>query len=61
MFGWLKPADVSADVRKAEAALPGRSEPIPTASHHAVNGRALQPPFPAGSAEIVVGSDAPGR
>ncbi|NJN88460.1 MAG: peptide-methionine (S)-S-oxide reductase MsrA [Leptolyngbyaceae cyanobacterium SL_7_1] len=32
----------------ASEALPGRSEPIPTASKHYVNGNPLKPPFPAG-------------
>ena len=32
-----------------EAALPGRPQPLPTASHHFVNKRPLKGPFPAGS------------
>ena len=36
-------------------ALPGRSTPIPTASHHFVSGRALQGPYPAGIETAVFG------
>jgi peptide-methionine (S)-S-oxide reductase len=32
----------------ADSALPGRPDPIPTATHHAVNGHPLQGPYPAG-------------
>ena len=32
----------------AAEALPGRAQPIPTASTHFVNGRKLVPPYPAG-------------
>ena len=32
----------------AAEALPGRATPIPTATTHFVNGRKLQPPYPAG-------------
>ena len=32
----------------AAEALPGRAQPIPTATRHFVNGRQLQPPYPAG-------------
>ncbi len=35
-----------------EEALPGRSDPIPTAEHHFVNGRPLKGPWPEG-AEVV--------
>lgn len=31
-----------------ETALPGRPDPIPTAAHHAVNGRPLHPPYAEG-------------
>ena len=31
-----------------DRALPGRSEPLPTARFHFVNGNSLKPPFPAG-------------
>src|SRR3954451_21574783 len=36
-------------------ALPGRSEPIRTASTHFVNGRPLQPPYPEGLEQAVFG------
>ena len=36
-------------------ALPGRQEKMPVASHHAVNGAPIQPPFPAGFEQAVVG------
>ncbi len=39
----------------AAEALPGRSEPIPTATTHAVNGHPLKPPFPAGLKTAVFG------
>ncbi len=35
--------------------LPGRSNPIPTAPTHHVNGRPLKPPFPEGMEEAVFG------
>jgi len=38
----------SAEMPRREDALPGRPEPIPTASHHFLNGRPLQPPWPEG-------------
>lgn len=38
-----------------EQALPGRSQPIPTAKTHFVNGAALKPPFAAGLEEAVFG------
>jgi peptide-methionine (S)-S-oxide reductase len=37
-----------------EAALPGRSEPIPVPATHAVLGTPLRPPFPEGSKTLVV-------
>ena len=37
----------------AAEALPGRAAPIPTASTHFVNGRKLQPPYPAGLEQAV--------
>jgi peptide-methionine (S)-S-oxide reductase len=48
------------DTRKAKLptqkeALPGRAEPIPTASQHFVNGRALKGPYPEGSEQVVLG------
>lgn len=36
-------------------ALPGRRDPIPTAAAHHVNGRPLQPPFPAGLETAIFG------
>jgi peptide-methionine (S)-S-oxide reductase len=36
-------------------ALPGRKEPIATASHHFVNGRALKGPYPEGSETAIFG------
>ena len=39
----------------AAEALPGRAAPIPTATTHFVNGRKLQPPYPAGLEQAVFG------
>ena len=39
----------------AAEALPGRASPIPTATIHFVNGRKLQPPYPAGLEQAVFG------
>src|SRR3982074_1520275 len=39
----------------AAEALPGRANPIPTAIRHFVNGRPLQPPYPAGLEQAVFG------
>ena len=39
----------------AAEALPGRAGPIPTATTHFVNGRKLQPPYPAGLERAVFG------
>src|SRR5476651_2205348 len=39
----------------AAEALPGRAQPIPTATSHFVNGRKLQPPYPAGQERAVFG------
>ena len=39
----------------AAEALPGRAYPIPTATTHFVNGRKLQPPYPAGLEQAVFG------
>jgi len=38
-----------------ERALPGRSEPIPVADVHFVNGRSIKPPFPPGMLEVQFG------
>lgn len=45
MFGLFKK---STDIPTAAEALPGRAEPIPTATTHAVNGNPLKAPFPEG-------------
>ena len=42
MFFSRKPADLPT----AETALKGRTEPLPTAATHYVNGHPLKPPFP---------------
>jgi len=39
----------------AAEALPGRAQPIPTATTHFVNGHSLKPPYPAGLAQAVFG------
>jgi peptide-methionine (S)-S-oxide reductase len=39
----------------AAEALPGRAEPIPTATRHFVNGNPLKPPYPAGLEQAVFG------
>src|SRR3954454_23261949 len=39
----------------ATEALPGRAQPIPTATTHFVNGAKLQPPYPAGLEQAVFG------
>ena len=39
----------------AAEALPGRAQPIATAKSHFVNGRQLQPPYPAGLEQAVFG------
>src|ERR1700761_3273194 len=39
----------------ATEALPGRAQPIPTATIHFVNGHRLQPPYPAGLEQAVFG------
>lgn len=45
MFGlFAKPTELP---KKTEA-LPGRADPIPTATHHYVNGNPLKPPYPEG-------------
>ncbi len=40
---------------KASEALPGRSERMPVPAAHFVNGARLEPPFPAGTEQAVVG------
>ncbi len=49
-FGSAKTRIISAD-----EALPGRSDPIPTSARHAVFGRPLKAPVPAGMAQVVLG------
>ena len=39
----------------AAEALPGRANPIPTASRHFVNDHQLQPPYPAGLEQAAFG------
>ena len=39
----------------ATEALPGRPDPMPTATRHFVNGHPLQPPYPAGIEQAVFG------
>lgn len=39
----------------ASTALPGRAEPMATATHHFVNGRALKGPYPEGSQMVLFG------
>ncbi|NIX75958.1 peptide-methionine (S)-S-oxide reductase MsrA [Microvirga terricola] len=43
------------DLPTAGEALPGRASPIPTESHHFVNGRALQSPYPDGMEKALFG------
>jgi peptide-methionine (S)-S-oxide reductase len=38
-----------------ETALPGRDTPIQISGEHLINGAAMQPPFPAGTEQIVLG------
>ncbi|WP_298257627.1 peptide-methionine (S)-S-oxide reductase MsrA [Bradyrhizobium sp.] len=45
----------SATLPSASDALPGRSEPIPTATRHFVNGNPLKRPYPAGLEQAVFG------
>ena len=39
----------------ADEALPGRADPIPTATRHFVNGHPLKPPYPVGLEQAVFG------
>src|SRR5256886_7926384 len=43
----------SAAIPSAAEALAGRTTPVPTAKHHFVNGRQLQPPYPEGLEQAV--------
>jgi peptide-methionine (S)-S-oxide reductase len=45
----------SLELPTAATALPGRATPIPTATHHFVNGHQLHPPYPAGLEQAVFG------
>jgi peptide-methionine (S)-S-oxide reductase len=51
MFFMRKPMTLPS----ASEALPGRANPIETASHHFVNGRPIQPPYPQGMKQAVFG------
>jgi peptide-methionine (S)-S-oxide reductase len=44
-----------AEMPTAATALPGRTQPIPTAADHFVNGRALKGPYPAGFETAIFG------
>ena len=39
----------------ADEALPGRADPMPTATRHFINGNPLKPPYPAGLEQAVFG------
>src|SRR6266403_1058992 len=43
------------EMPSAATALPGRAAPIPTASHHFINGRPLKGPYPAGFETAIFG------
>jgi len=43
------------EMPSAATALPGRAQPIPTASHHFANGRPLKGPYPDGSETAIFG------
>ena len=45
----------SAEMPTADTALPGRAEPIPTATHHFVNGNPLAGPHPEGLETVLFG------
>ncbi len=51
MFGFRKKVTLPS----ASEALPGRMQPLATASHHFVNGRPLKPPYPEGHETITFG------
>ncbi|WP_046862073.1 peptide-methionine (S)-S-oxide reductase MsrA [Microvirga massiliensis] len=52
MFAFLKKPMT---LPSADEALPGRSQPIPTAERHFVNGRPLKSPYPEGSRKALFG------
>lgn len=43
------------ELPSAESALPGRPQPIPTATNHFLNGSALKGPYPSGAQSVVFG------
>ncbi|WP_137389303.1 peptide-methionine (S)-S-oxide reductase MsrA [Rhodoligotrophos defluvii] len=45
----------SLDIPSASEALPGRATPLPTATHHFVNGEPLKGPFPEGAKQALFG------
>jgi peptide-methionine (S)-S-oxide reductase len=45
----------SLEMPRADQALPGRPDPIPTATHHFINGNPLKGPYPAGSEKAMFG------
>ncbi|MET0427566.1 MAG: peptide-methionine (S)-S-oxide reductase MsrA [Microvirga sp.] len=51
MFGFRKRTDLPTTTE----ALPGRSEPLPTAERHFVNGRSLKEPYPDGTRTALFG------
>jgi peptide-methionine (S)-S-oxide reductase len=51
MFFMRKPMTLPS----ASEALPGRPTPVETATHHFVNGRPIQPPYPQGMKQAVFG------
>jgi len=51
MLGFGKPKTIESSA----TALAGRSDPIPTADHHFVNGNPLKGPFPEGSETVIFG------
>ena len=51
MFGTHKPLTIPG----TEQALPGRAEAIALPEHHYVNGHAMMPPYPQGTAEAMFG------
>jgi peptide-methionine (S)-S-oxide reductase len=54
MFGFTLGTDKTRMITP-DAALPGRSDPIPTASAHAISGRPLKSPVPEGMEEVIFG------
>lgn len=47
--------DKKTELPSAETALPGRATPMPVTNQHVVHGRPIQPPFPEGMRQLVVG------